>query len=121
MIYIYIDIKLKLRRSPLAAAPILASRMLSAKLSCLFMAPDGTFQSWDVPLDIPAAASQKKKRKSKKRRLKNKKRKQKKKRAQLKPSCKSSCPEHIPEKVFPTGHRDNGEWSWRCAVCKEDL
>ena len=103
------------------ATPIPGSYMLSAKLSCLFMAPDGALQSWDVPLDVPADASQKKKRKNKKRRFKNKKRKQKMKRAQLKPSWKSSCPEHIPEKVFPTGPRDNGEWSWRCAVCKADL
>ena len=107
---------------PMAATPIPGSYMLSAKLSCLFMAPDGALQSWGVPLDIPAEiASQKRKRKNKKRRLKNKKRKQKKKRAQLKPSWKSSCPEHMPEKVFPTGPRDNGEWSWRCAVCKAEL
>ena len=123
---------------PMAAAPIPGSYMLSAKLSCLFMAPDGALHSWDVPLDIPAArptgtreegealraadsTSQKKKRRSKKRRLKNKKRIQKKKRLQSKPGWKSTCPEHIPEKVFPAGLRDNGEWSWRCAVCKMEL
>ena len=104
----------------MTTTPIPRGYMLSAKLSCVYMAPDGILQSWDVPLDVPTDASQKKKRK--KRRLKNKKRKQKKKKkAQLKPIWKSSCPEHVPEKVFPTGPRDNGEWSWRCAVCKMEL
>merc|ERR1711966_515190 len=31
---------------------------------------------------------------------------------------KSPCPDHLPEKVFPTGQRDNGESYWRCSVCK---
>lgn len=103
--------------------------MLSAKLSCLFMAPDGTLQSWDVDLDVPSDCAPqqrtKKKKKKKKKWLKNKKRRLKKKqnktKLQLKPASKSTCSEHVPEKVFPTGFRDNHEWSWRCAVCKMDL
>ena len=110
----------------MAAVPIPGGYMLSGNLSCIFMAPDGALQTWAVPLDIPAdtnvdASSQKKDRKKKKKWLKNKKRKQKKKRLRLKPNWKSSCPEHIREKIYPIGMRDNGEYSWRCAVCKVEL
>ena len=51
----------------MASTPIPGSFLLSAKLSCLFMAPDGTLQPWDVVLDVAnnqtpcnATASQKK-------------------------------------------------------------
>jgi hypothetical protein len=66
-------------------------------------------------------------RRNKQRNIKNMMRRNKKfrtrrkKRPQRKATWKSPCPEHIPEKVFPTGIRDNGECSWRCIVCKEEL
>lgn len=116
-------VELKLERfSLMASTPVPGSYMLSARLSCIFMAPDGTLQSWDVPLDVPTDSAPHKG-KNKKRKPKNKKWKLKKKKRRLqgKTTWKSQCPEHIPEKVFPTGLRDNGEWSWQCVVCKADL
>ena len=109
----------------MTTSPVPGSYMLSAKLSCLFMAPDGALQSWDVHLDIPADSASQKRTSKNKKRLKNKKRrlrkKQNKTRLQCKPAWQSSCSEHVPEKVFPTGFRDNSEWSWRCAICKVEL
>ena len=32
----------------------------------------------------------------------------------------SAC-RHVPEKLFPTGPRDNGEVYWQCALCGIDL
>jgi hypothetical protein len=32
----------------------------------------------------------------------------------------SGC-RHAPQKVFPMGPRDNGEWYWRCSICGADL
>ena len=117
----------------MAFTPIPGSFLLSAKLSCLFMAPDGTLQPWDVVLDVAnnqtpcnATASQKKREANKKRKLRRKlKLKLKKKSEMRKPiqisPWKSPCPEHIPDKVVSGQIRDNGEYWWRCAVCKVDL
>ena len=118
--------------------------MLAAKLTCTFLTPSGKIEIWECPVipldelhvtedtlpnDTNITVGKKKKKKKrrrvflsrKKQKFKCKRNKGKKENVELNPTWQPSCTEHLFEKVYPSGQRDNGEFTWRCAVCNFEM